>query len=253
MEDPFILIPMEGIPFGKFGFIKKKSWLWLRDHLFITLPVVALLIIILLMTAQWMRSGSPSDYLMAEMIYRGWEERGGRGFDQLERILHKYPELQVKYGGGVAQRLLASSQSGLATSYAKTLLKRTQDIAPYYTRFSEISLLIAEARYREALDNSRELKISLDRDDVVWDKGSFLTGRDSLLYIFNLLRIAILENVAGSPEGELGALQDLKLGLSSSKQSDLDSFALLQQNFQSQTITLLDYIQYREKLLQELN
>jgi hypothetical protein len=244
---------MSEIPFGKFGFIKKHSLDWIKAHLSTVISSVAILVIGLIAISRWTKGDPQVDYLAAETAYRHWEGKKDDGFAKLQKILKNHPELHAKYDGAIAQKLLGSSENGLAKLYGKAALKRMGDFSPYYSDFSKATLLIAEQKLAEALHKAKTLKESMDNDAVFWEKKSDVARHGCILYAFNLLRIAMLEGAVGAGEGELKAWQALKenAGWTSvpkpaSNTYDPEAYALIQENFQHQDISLHDYIKFRE-------
>jgi hypothetical protein len=243
---------MREVPFGKFGFIKKESVDWMRGHLLLMGGSVIAVALATMAVVHGFKGDSRGDFLAAEMAYLRWE---GNSFTQLQRLLKKHPELHAKYDGGIAQKLLSSSESGLAASYGKSALRRMKDVSFYHTQFSEGSLLMANEQFSEALAKAKELKTLMEQDDAFWEQKSQIVRHGSILFAYNLLRIALLEKVAGTPAHEWAAWQDLKkhAGWGEDKQAskayDPEAFRLLQENFQSEEISLTDYIRYREVLL----
>ena len=244
---------MSEIPFGKFGFIKKHSLEWVKAHLSTVLSSVAILVIGLIAASRWMKGDPQVDYLAAEAAYRQWEGKKDDGFAKLQKILKNHPELHAKYDGAIAQKLLGSSENGLAKIYGKAALKRMGGFSPYYSDFSKATLLISEKKLSEALDEAKKLKENMDHDASFWEKKSDVARHGCILYAFNLLRIAMLEGAAGTGEGELKAWKVLKenAGWTSvpqpaSRTYDPEAYLLIQENFQHQDVSLLDYIKYRE-------
>jgi hypothetical protein len=249
---------MEEVPFGKFGFVKKQSIDWIKDHFSILAGIFAFLLIGLMILSKWVRGDAQVDYLAAEAAYQRWEGSKGDIFVQLQKIIRKHPELHAKYDGAIAQKLLSSSESGLATSYAKAVLKRIGDFSPYYKDFSHCSLLVADHQVAEALASAKALKASMDADAGFWEKKSAIVRYGCILYAYNLLRIAMLEKAAGTPAGELAAWRELKANAGwqvaqpTSKTYDPEAYRLIQENFQTQEISLLDYITHRESIISSM-
>ena len=247
----------EEIPFGKFGFIKKESIDWVKTHLTAVAGIGVFVAVGLVGISKWIKGDAQVDYLAAEMAYHHWEGDRNEHFTQLQKLIRKHPELHAKYDGAIAQKLLSHSEKGLATSYGKATLKRIGDFSPYYKDFSKCSLMIVDQKLEEALQNAKALKASMDGDDRFWEKKSDFVRHGCILYAYNLLRIAMLEKVAGTPEGELAAWAELKNNAGwhgaqpASKTYDPEAYHLIQENFQNQEISLLDYIQYRETSLRE--
>lgn len=250
---------MEKVPFGKFGFISKQ----ISDQLHSKLPMIAGAGVVALMallwgTYQW-STGSPKDYLVAESAFNEWKGDRSQQLVKLQKILKQHPELHAKYDGRIAQKLLISSEQGLAASFSKASLKRVGGFSPYYTQFSNCSLLIGEKKFQEALQESKRLKKALDQDEQFWETKSTLVTHGNVLYGYNLLRIAFLEQALGNTQGELEAWRDFKREAgwlkseSPTKRLDPAAYQLINQNFQKNDVSLKDFIQYRESILQDPN
>lgn len=250
---------IEDVPFGKFGFIKKQSVDWFKTHLLTVAGIGVFLAATAVGISKWVKGDAQVDYLAADMAYNHWEGDKNEQFAKLQRLIRKHPELHAKYDGAIAQKLLSNSEKGLATSYGRATLKRIGDFSPYYKDFSACSLMIADQKLEEALHESKNLKALLDSDDRFWEKKSTLVRHGCILYAYNLLRIAMLEKLAGTPKGEFEAWAEMKKNAgwqgaqSTSRTYDPEAYLLLQQNFQSQEISLLDYIKYREEILTSMN
>lgn len=246
---------MEDVPFGKFGFIKHQTIDWVRGHASTLIGSVVVILIGLVSLSRWVKGDAQVDYLAAEAAYRNWEGTKGETLLKLQKILKSHPELHAKYDGAIAQKLLSSSENGLAKIYAKATLKRLGHFSPYYTEYSNGTLLIADRQLTEALAQAKQLKISMENDDAFWDRASHVARHGSILYGYNLVRIAMLEKAAGTPEGELLAWKTLKENAGwrgaqpASKTYDPEAYRLIQENFQNQDVSLLDYIEHREQLL----
>ena len=246
---------MEKVPFGKFGFIHKSSSDWIRENLNSIIAIgVGVLAVSGWTLYQW-NTGSPGDYLTAEKIFNEWSGDRNEKLIKLQKILKQHPELHAKYDGRIAQKLLLSSQQGLAASFSKATQQRIGELSPYYTQFSNCSLLIGDKKFDEALSQSKILKQSLDQDETFWKTKSEIVKHGAILYGYNLLRIAFLEQMVGNVGGELAAWKEFKreAGWLESeppiKQLDPESFYLISQNFQKNDVSLKDFIHYRETLL----
>ncbi len=250
---------IEDVPFGKFGFIKKQSIDWVKTHVMTVAGIGAFIAVGAFGISKWVKGDSKVDYLAAEIAYADWEGDKNESFIKLQRLIRKHPELHAKYDGGIAQKLLSNSEKGLATSYGKATLKRMGDFSPYYKDFSTCSLMIADQKLGEALQNAKALKASMDTDNRFWDKQSNLVRHGCILYAYNLLRIAMLEKVAGTPKGELEAWLEFKKNAGwqgaqpTSRTYDPEAYLLIEHNFQNQEISLLDYIKYREEALTSMS
>lgn len=248
---------VEKIPVAKFGYVQRQTLDWFKEHARLLMAGGAFLMVLIVGAAQisgWSRGDSQRDFVAAERVYQKWEG-SKKSLAILEKLIRRHPELHAKYDGAIAQKLLTSSEHGLAKSYASAALKRTEFFSPYHTQFSKDSLLITEGKLSEALADAKGLKKSMQEDDAFWENRSSVVRHGSLLYAYNLLRIAMLEKVTGSPEGELAAWEELKMNAGwegfqpASKAYDPEAYMLIQQNFQKQDVTLQDFIKYRENLI----
>ncbi len=239
---------MEKIPFGKFGFIQKEALEWIRRHLLSFMGITGFVIAMAFWSVhQWSMRGSPADYLSAEVAFNEWTGDRSEHFIKLHKLLKQHPELHAKYDGRIAQKLLLSSQQGLAASFSKATHTRIGSLSPYYKQFSNCSLLIGEKKLQEALLQSQQLKQMLDEDDQFWQTKSEIVKHGAVLYGYNLLRIAFLEQALGNAQGELEAWQEFRRN--STKQLDPEAYHLIGQNFQKNDISLQDFIEHREEAL----
>jgi hypothetical protein len=217
--------------------------------------VAAVLMIGMMAVSKWVKGDPQIDYLTAEAAYNHWEGSKGEQFTKLQKIIRKHPELHAKYDSAIAQKLLSSSEGGLASSYGKAVLKRMGGFSPYYKDFSYGSLMVADQQYAEALQSAKALKSAMDADEAFWEKKSAVVRHGCILYAYNLLRIAMLEKTIGTPAGELSAWLRLKENAGwhgtqpTSKTYDAEAYLLIQENFQTQEVSLLDYIKHREDAL----
>lgn len=248
---------MEKVPVGKFGFINRDAIEWVRSHLKTIATGALALIIGLFGITRFMNIGSQDDYRIVERTYQKWDGQKGEQLASLQKILKRHPELHAKYDGAIAQKLLSSSETGLASSYGKAALKRMGDF-PYYTDYTNCSLLIGDNKLAEALQNAKQLKISMENDEAFWQQKSQAVRHGGILFAYNLLRIATLEKAVGTPQGELAAWREFKAnagwqeGQPTSKTYDPEAYQLIQENFQNDELSLMDYIQHREAIISSM-
>lgn len=123
-------------------------------------------------------------------------------FEQLEAILKRHPEIQPKYEGPLAQTFLITGNIPQAQQLADNIFKRTQpDYLQLYRDFSGTSLLIGAGKYEEALTQAMQLKASLDK---------LTTNENPILYITNLVRLAMLYQQTGQAKEELKTWEELE-------------------------------------------
>lgn len=128
-----------------------------------------------------------------------------RSFDyqELSKILIRYPDLQAKYAGPLAQLLLIADQPSFAADWANTVFKRTQsDSLKFYQNYGQTSLLIANQEYEKALTQSQQLKENLNSISQIDEHAS--------LYTFNLLRLITLYQQLNQPIEEKKVVEELQ-------------------------------------------
>lgn len=252
----------EQLPIGRVALAQAFCADWISEHgksilySFLTLIVVSFT---LFQVTNKFSSGKKSDYLEVQRAFTAWiseEAQNHALLKNLEKPLARHPELQAKFGNQIAQRLIGLGETGKANSYAKASMVRSRDLtSPYYSRFSRNTLMISEGKYQEALAEAKQLKIDLEKDDAFWDRQDQKIRSGSVLYAYNLVRIATLEGQLGSKEGELRAWDELvqnagwKGAAPRSKTYDPEAYALLAQNFKQGDISLLDFIERRKSEL----
>jgi len=248
---------MEDVPVGKFGFIKRHTVDWFTEHRSVVATGAVCVLALLLGASRfmgWIGADAQVDFVAADLTYNNW--KGGLDvLAKLEKLIRRHPELHAKYDGAIAQKLLSSSEKGLASSYASANLRRIEDFSPHYPQYTKGTLMIADGRLADALHAAKQLKADLEKDTPFWEKRSAVIAHGAVLYAYNLLRIAMLEGSAGSPEGELAAWNELKMNAGwlgtepQAKTYDPEAYALIQKNFQRQNVSLLDFIEHREEAL----
>lgn len=169
-----------------------------------------------------------------------------QAFVQLEEILNRRPELQSKYDAMIAQTFLVRENPEAAHPFAKRTFARTsQDHLPLYQRFAEITLLISEQNYPQALHETKELKEQLLQEEA--------NQSSSLLQVYNLLRLALLEQALDHKEGEIAAWKTLDETLYSTDPLLSTKHATLKMEmekvFSDGTLSLKNYSDHRQKLL----
>jgi hypothetical protein len=252
----------EQLPIGRAAFAKAFCADWISEHsktILLSFTTLIVLSFCLFQLSGKLNTGKKSDYLEVQSAFSAWvskEVQDPRLLSNLEKPLGRHPELEAKFGTHIAQRLLAFGDVKKADHYAKSALKRSHALtSPYYARFSKNSLLISKGGYEAALKEAKEFKTDLEKDDSFWEGRDKFIHSGSILYAYNLLRIASLERQVGSKEGELVAWEELvknagwKGGPAPSKTYDPDAYALLAQNFTQGDISLLDFIEQRTKEL----
>ncbi|HEY2810172.1 MAG TPA: hypothetical protein VGJ00_02125 [Rhabdochlamydiaceae bacterium] len=246
---------------GRVALAKLMTTQWFAAHgkqFFLALCAVAALCVFLF---PWMRrysNAGRSEYSQIEAAFSNWIVQGTHDpalFKKISDPISRHPELGVKFGTLIAQRLLSLGETKLAFEYAQAALKRTKALlCPYHALFSQNTLLISGGQLKEALASSYQLKKTLEEDEALWThQGQAGGGR--ALYAYNLVRIASLEREAGSYAGESAAWEEVMRCAgwgeyaSRPKTYDPEAFKMVAENFQSGEVSLLDYIHQRKSLV----
>jgi len=239
-----------------------NEWVeWLNENkkvFFISLlGAFVSLFVIFYFIKQSTRSSS-TDYLKANECYQKWiafPEAESEDFHILQKTLSRHPELQGKYDALIAKTLLLKEKSKEAETYAARVKKRAAAASTHHASFAEITFLIAKGELQKALKDSYLLKEKMEKDSKFWSGQSALVRYGSPLYAYTLLRIAMLEQSAGTSSGEIKAWEDLENYLHPSSQRlnaatyHPESAAVFEQAFRVHDVSLNDYIQHRKKTL----
>lgn len=256
--------PKEQLPIGRVALAKVICADWITEHskkiLLLSVSLVLLAFLLFQLLGKF-SIGKKSDYFEVQRAFSVWvsqETQDHKLLKDLEKPLKRHPELQAKFGNQIAQRLLSLGDASKADVYAKAALIRSQDLtSPCYSRFARNTLMISQGKYLEALEEAKSLKNDLEKNDAFWENRDPFAPSGTILYAYNLVRIASLERQLGSKEGELKAWEELvrnagwKDQPGNMKTYDPEAYALLAQNFTQGNISLLDYIEQRKKELSE--
>ena len=226
------------------SFMSGGGWVyWLMEkkkHLTLVLPLVLLGLLFSFKFAA-SRRGSEADFVAAHVAFTTWERDGDeKSFEKLTGLMSKYKELERTYDGKVVQKLIAKGDFEHAFPMASRTLKRSSDLAASYTQFGKTTLLIGKKDYKAALKESEDLKERLLSSEE---------ERGSLLFGFNLLRIAFLHQKLGQREEELLAWKQLKhyAGWDGNEPAlPKEAFDKILSHYTESQVNLLDYIRYRE-------
>lgn len=175
--------------------------------------------------------------------------------DRLKATMSKHPELHAVYDGAIAQTLLNRSQVEEAKPYAAATLKRvSSNDLPFYKDYAETSLLISQQDFKTALE--RTVALQQKMNEVIAAQGADRSFGDEL-FALNLLRVAMLQQETGDKAAELKTWQEWKqyAGLSTASSTTLkvnpQAFRIIIQDLAVGSISLPDYISYRESLLKK--
>lgn len=116
----------------------------------------------------------------------------------------------------------------------------------YYLSFSKGSELINAGKYEEALAEAKLLKEKLSNDKTFSNGQDPLVCSGSILYVYNLLRIASLSSHLNLDE-EVKAWEELAQGLQGINRNvkEDEAYAFLSQNFTKGEVSLAYYVKQK--------
>lgn len=159
----------------------------------------------------------------------------------LQAILTRHPELHPRYDGMIAEELLVSGNLIQAKEYAQKEFDRIQLLlSSSFLNFSKNTFLIAENQKSSALKNAQELKQKMTSELATGSVKHFA----SLLYLFNLVRIANLQQELNMNKEAYASWEEFfqiskgKTELPISSQ-DFNKFV---KHFEIQGVSLIDYV-----------
>lgn len=220
---------------------------WLSAHKNTLLWAVVGLIIALIIASRlvtWRNLDAEKDFFQAQTAFTQFEQAAGNATDdtaaadleQLQAIMQRHPELKPKYEGPLAQTLLIMGQVPQAQTYIEDTFRRTQpDHLQLYQNYTKASVLIGQGLYADALQSAKQLKSNLDE---------LSEGGNPILYVYNLIRLAILYQQMGQPEEELKAWEALQ-----NQSQRLEAFLEASQAYQVGNASLNQYIEERKSVL----
>jgi len=190
------------------------------------------------------------DYVEAHNAFVRWDqepEKEEGSLVRLQELMKKRPELRPRYDHQIGQNLLMLTDIDKASLYITQALERTK--RPYYSDYAKTSLKISNGEYAEALTEARRLKETLLTDGE---------ETHSVLFAFNLMRIATLCQELEDTAGELTTWKEIKRygGWEREEDASADEAAAVTQprgfkqllhHFTLQEVTLADYIREREE------
>ncbi|HSX04301.1 MAG TPA: hypothetical protein VLG76_06190 [Rhabdochlamydiaceae bacterium] len=223
---------------------KDSLTFWLQENqqkLFWALTIAFVPLSLLFYFASKNSRSNWEDYLQAGLLYQKWAENPkgeAENFQKLIKLTNSHTGLHEKYGSLIAEKCIALNQSALAGTLVDRSLNQIKDQIPYHHLFSKTSILIADGKYDEALNEAAALKEKIEKESMV--------KQCSVLFLFNLIRIASLERSLNHCQNELASLENIKKWVGSENCTQEAKLAL-SNSFYEGSISFLDYIEYRTK------
>lgn len=220
---------------------------WITSHKSVLLWGVFAFVAILILALRlitWRTLDAEKDFFQAQAAFTQFEQTAAAtdgstapaDLEQLQAIMQRHPELQAKYDGALAQTLLITGPVSQAQTYVGDIFKRAEsDHLQMYQQYSKGSLLIAQKQYPEALQSAKQLNSDLEQ-----------LGEEShsILYVFNLVRLATLYQHLKHPQDELNTWIQLQ-----NQPQRLSALHAANQAFQVGNASLNQYIEERKKAL----
>lgn len=176
----------------------------------------------------------------AEHLYEKWIKSNEEKIpEKLEHLINTQSYIQKKFDPLIAQQALLHS----STQSCERVLAQLETQAPYHASFAKTSLLIKDKRYADALESAYTLKTHLENDTSIWHQKGLTAPSGSILYAFNLARIAILEQQLGNRHAEIATWTLLDNTQDTTYHPE--ARMLLEKAFTDNNLVLSDYISHR--------
>ncbi len=210
----------------------KDQWIeWLQEkqrHFFYGIILVVACFFVAFQVFGKFHKPRVNSFLVANQAFEKWMV-SGEAFEKLDSILKANPKLEPKYQSQIIDKLLVQNNGEKASPLAQSVFRRVLQQTPQHTDFAEATLLISKGDYRDALVRAVSLKENLDPT--------------SIIYGFNLLRIASLYCELKDHDQELASLEELEQYIS----TNVRGAKVLTDCFSEGNTTLLDYISHRKQ------
>jgi hypothetical protein len=195
----------------------------------------------------YFQAGPQADlYASGESAYAKWRAapEDEALYQTMRGALQKTPALEKRYEAAIAQTLFDLGKTEEGLGLARNSLKRVDGETPFHTAYAAQTLLIQQGNYSEALKGALELQEKMDvlLDRTAWNAHSLSGG--SLLYAYNLLRIASLQQELGNQAGEQAAWAELETYF----EKNPLAAQVIRENFSESGIGLDHYLQKRRRL-----
>ncbi len=168
----------------------------------------------------------------------------------INRLLDRHTELQSKYDGPIGQVLINLDNISEADPFINRTLQRTKsNHLSFYADYARTTQLICRKDYPQALVKAKDLKKQMLDDQNFQSHTGALKEFGKVLFEFNLLRIATLEEQVGNQTSELKAWKELSSSMLSFNTQKVSTTQSIMTPFIEGKFTLEDYIRNREERL----
>ena len=235
----------------------KSFSFWCSEHYKTLLLGVIATVLLCLTVFQFVskrKGDSLQEFLRTDLAFQKWITSSENDLQSFQKVLHglnRHPELHAKLDAQIVQHVLYTKQNTEPFAKFFSSKQKSSGALQYYALFGDTAFLIAQKKWKEALDSANLLKKQMDEGGVLSEKKAF----GPTLYSFNLLRIANLQKQLGLTKDERLSWNELKAFVGwqdkpEKTRAHHDVGLLLEKGFQENQFSLKDYIFYREKALQ---
>lgn len=203
----------------------------------------------LLLLAFYFQSGPKAmAFAEAKRAFAQWMDRpyDDHRLAGLVHALQKVPQLKERYEPVLAQKLIEGGRGSEVLDLAAKAIALAKTETPLHAAYAETTLLIEQKQYQLSLERAVALKTKMDSECGIsrFMENPALGG--ALLYGYNLVRIAFLQQELGNGPGEKAAWEELEAFLSLSKK---DVVQPISRGLEEKGFSLADYIRERKGAL----
>ena len=198
------------------------------------------------------------DYLEASLlqdrVLRSTGSQRLSNISELETLLERRPELREVYLLPLVQNLLAHGEVSSATALLATapdFISQLDGKVPEYVDFGKATLSVIDGQNADALAATAKLQQHLDAEQLGLPTAGADLPYGELLYGYNLLRLAFIQQSLGDDYREFQAWESFKKSLELNEMGlpTTISGQKLFSNFKEGQVTLGSYITARQSVL----
>jgi hypothetical protein len=195
------------------------------------------------------------DFIAFESLKKSIDPYCSEEVSKLKAYSKKYPELASQVDALLAKAYMYQKDVSFASALTSRNAVEGFLINAYYLDFSRVSFLIEQRQFGEALALTIDLQKRILQDPTFWREKDLNTLFGADLVLFNQFRIAMIFKEMGNASEELAALTELKTMITDGATQGFNSIpkeviARFESHFLSGQLSLLDFIDAREKVLQ---
>ena len=184
---------------------------FLQQHGKKLIAIFALTFLFFVITLLWQirhNARSEAEYMAAERAFSALQAipagqehiENNPNYKRLTAILGRYPELESRYDGQLAQTLMRIGDLSLAMPYADRALKGlSAEHLPFYEEYAKDSLLITQGHEKEAYKRATMLQNRMEELLATNDSAAHQKFGSVLLFL-NRLRLATLLEKMNMPQ-----------------------------------------------------